>query len=54
MDLNLVRSLLTVAAFVVFLCIVWWAYGSARKVRFEHDALLPFSDEHDRQEGAPR
>lgn len=54
MDINLVRSLVTVAVFVAFLAIVWWAYGSARKARFERDALLPFSDELDRQEDAPR
>ena len=54
MDMNLVRSLVTVAAFLAFLGIVWWAYGSARRARFERDALLPFSDEQDRQEDAFR
>jgi len=35
MDLNLIRSLVTVAAFVAFLGIVWWAYSPARKARLE-------------------
>jgi len=45
MDLNLVRSLVTLAAFAAFLGIVWWAYGSARRERFERDARLPLDDE---------
>ncbi len=53
MDINLVRSLLMIAAFVAFLGIVWWAYGAARKERFERDAQLPFGDEEPR-EGTPR
>ena len=44
MDLNLVRSLVTLAAFAAFLGIVWWAYGSARRARFERDARLPLDD----------
>jgi len=44
MDLNLARSLVTLAAFAAFLGIVWWAYGSARKERFERDAWLPLDD----------
>jgi cytochrome c oxidase cbb3-type subunit 4 len=44
MDLNLLRSLLTLAAFAAFLGIVWWAYGPARRERFERDAQLPLDD----------
>ena len=44
MDINLVRSLVTLAAFAAFLGIVWWAYGPARRERFERDARLPFED----------
>ena len=29
------RSLVTLAAFLSFLAIVWWAYGSSRKSHFE-------------------
>lgn len=42
MDLNTLRTLVTVAALAAFLGIVWWAYGPARKARFERDGLLPF------------
>ena len=35
MDINLIRSLLTVAAFVAFVGIVWWAYSPSRKKRLE-------------------
>jgi len=44
MDINLLRSLVTVASLAAFLGIVWWAYGPARRVRFERDALLPFME----------
>jgi cytochrome c oxidase cbb3-type subunit 4 len=47
MDINLLRSLVTVASLAAFLGIVWWAYGPARKERFERDALLPFRDDED-------
>jgi cytochrome c oxidase cbb3-type subunit 4 len=45
MDINFLRSLVTVLALVSFLGIVWWAYGPSRKRRFERDALLPFEGE---------
>ena len=35
MDINLIRSLVTLAAFVAFIGIVWWAYAPARKSRLE-------------------
>lgn len=35
MDINLIRSLVTVAAFAAFLGIVWWAYAPALKRRME-------------------
>lgn len=44
MDIDFARSLVTVAALATFLGILWWAYGSARKQRFERDALLPFDE----------
>ncbi len=44
MDINVLRSVVTVLAFVAFLAIVWWAYDPARKQRLERDALLPFDD----------
>ncbi|MEO8202511.1 MAG: CcoQ/FixQ family Cbb3-type cytochrome c oxidase assembly chaperone [Betaproteobacteria bacterium] len=48
MDLNTLRTLVTLAAFGTFLGIVWWAYSPARKGRFESDAKLVF----DESEGA--
>jgi cytochrome c oxidase cbb3-type subunit 4 len=48
MDINLVRSLVTVAALAAFLGIVWWAYAPARKERFERDAWLPLEEDGER------
>jgi len=52
MDINLLRSLVTLAAVAAFAGVVWWAYAPARRQRFERDALLPF-DEEDRACGEP-
>ena len=41
-DINLLRSIMTLAAFASFVGIVWWAYAPSRKQRFEGDAQLPF------------
>lgn len=46
MDMNDVRSLITVVSLVAFLAIVAWAYGSKRKARFEQ-AAQSVLDEHD-------
>lgn len=35
MDLEILRSLVTVAAFGSFLGIAWWAYAPSRKERLE-------------------
>ena len=35
----------TVLTFLIFAGIVWWAYGSKRKSRFEDAALSVLSDE---------
>ena len=52
MDINDLRSIVTVVSFLTFLAIVWWAYGvKSNKKRFEEAANLPFSDaEADRLE----
>ena len=47
MDLNLIRSVVTVAAFAAFLGIVWWAYSPRRKRRLE-DAGRSILEENDR------
>jgi cytochrome c oxidase cbb3-type subunit 4 len=42
MDINLLRSLVTVAAFVGFIGILVWAYLPSRKADFDDAAQLPF------------
>jgi len=48
MDINFLRSVITVVALAAFLGIVWWAYAPARRERFERDAQLPFNDDGER------
>jgi len=43
--MEIIRSLITLAAFATFLGIVWWAYAPARRTRFEEDGFLPFDGE---------
>ena len=50
MDINLLRSLVTVAVVAAFAGIVWWAYAPSRRARFERDALLPFAEEEEEGE----
>ncbi|HMV04418.1 MAG TPA: cbb3-type cytochrome c oxidase subunit 3 [Accumulibacter sp.] len=46
MDINDLRSVVTVVSLLTFLGVVWWAYGvKANKKRFEEAAMLPFADE---------
>lgn len=45
MDINLLRSLITIAALTAFVGIVWWAYAPVRRERFERDGRLPFDGE---------
>jgi cbb3-type cytochrome oxidase subunit 3 len=40
MDINILRSILTVAAFAAFLAIVWWAYAPSRKRLWEAKGVL--------------
>ena len=35
MDLNDIRSLVTVASFLAFMGIVWWAYSARRRGAFD-------------------
>ncbi len=48
MDINDLRSIITVAGLLCFLAIVGWAYGKGSKKGFEEAANLPFA-EHDDQ-----
>ncbi len=45
MDVNDLRALSTVLAFVAFIGIVWWAWHRKSQKRFEEAARLPFADE---------
>lgn len=49
MDITItdVRSLMTVLQVVVFGAIVWWAYSSGRKSRFEAASQIPLHDDDD-------
>ena len=42
MEINLIRSLVTVAAFAGFIAILVWAYRPSRKPQFDEAAQLPF------------
>ncbi|MDP2808839.1 MAG: cbb3-type cytochrome c oxidase subunit 3 [Rhodocyclaceae bacterium] len=45
MDINDLRSIFTVLAFVMFAGIVWWAYSGRRKQAYEEAAQLPLDDD---------
>jgi len=53
MDINDLRSIVTVAGLLCFLAIVWWAYSKSSKTGFEEAANLPFA-EHDDEDAAAR
>jgi cytochrome c oxidase cbb3-type subunit IV len=44
MDINVVRSIVTVVSFLAFLGILFWALAPKRKVAFDEAARLPFAD----------
>ncbi|MFN7277802.1 MAG: cbb3-type cytochrome oxidase subunit 3 [Betaproteobacteria bacterium] len=51
---NMIRAGMTVVMFLVFVGIVWWAYGPARRRRFEEDARIALDDDqppHGREPG---
>lgn len=45
LDINVLRSLVTAAGFVLFIAIAVWAYRPARKTAFDEAANLPFLKE---------
>ena len=45
MDINTLRSLVTVVSLLVFLGIVVWAWSRRNRERFDEAARLPFQDE---------
>lgn len=44
MDINDVRGLGSIFAIIAFSGVIWWAYGTSRKQRFEDDAHIPFEE----------
>lgn len=44
MDVNDLRSIVTVLSLLVFLGIVLWAWSARRKAAFEEAGRLPFAD----------
>ncbi len=53
MDINDLRSIVTVVSFLTFLGIIWFAYPKGNKKRFDEAANLPFA-EHDDEDAASR
>ena len=45
MDITTLRIIATLACFVTFLGIVWWAYARQNRAQFEDAARIPF--DHD-------
>lgn len=45
MDINDMRSIVTVLAFATFIGIVLWAYSGRRRAAFEEAAQLPFTED---------
>ncbi len=45
MDINFLRSAITVVSLLTFLGIVVWAWSRRNKADFDEAALLPFQDE---------
>jgi cytochrome c oxidase cbb3-type subunit 4 len=47
MDVNDLRSAVTVALFLLFLALVGYTWSRKRKPEYDEAAMLPFADEHD-------
>jgi len=45
MDIDLLRAVVTVVLFVLFVALCVWAWSSRRRADFEAAALLPFDSE---------
>ena len=45
MDVNDLRSAVTVISLLLFLCLVAWTWSRRRKADFDEAARLPFEDE---------
>jgi cytochrome c oxidase cbb3-type subunit 4 len=47
MDINDIRSLVTVAGFVLFLALVRWVWDARRRNAFDAAAQLPFESDRE-------
>ncbi len=45
MDAGIVGSIITLLFFLVFVAIIWWAYSTRNKDKFEAAAHLPFEED---------
>lgn len=45
MNQAIIGSIFTVIVFIAFIGVLYWAFSSRNKVRFEEDANLVFADE---------
>ncbi|MBM3387441.1 MAG: CcoQ/FixQ family Cbb3-type cytochrome c oxidase assembly chaperone [Betaproteobacteria bacterium] len=45
MDINILRSVVTVVTFAMFIGIVWWAVSRRNQARFDEAARLPFGQD---------
>ena len=45
MDINVLRGVITVVTFIVFVGIVVWAWSGRNHARFEEAARLPFEQD---------
>lgn len=53
MDINDIRAVITVASFVAFIGIVWWAYGARRQARFDRAARSVLEEGDDVRPAGP-
>ena len=45
MEITVLRSVVTLVSFAVFIGIVYWAWSDKNKFRFDEAANLPFADD---------
>ena len=45
MDINVLRSIMTVVSLLTFIGIVVWTWSARNRSNFEEAALLPFTDD---------
>jgi len=45
MDINTLRTLVTLASLAVFIGIIWWAYSPKRSADFSQAQRLPFEQD---------